>query len=70
MQYAVDYEHRSSDKMDRLSVINAFVDHVPKVPAHKVRGPAWGAAACIQSVSQAISAWIMFLSHHCQSSGL
>jgi hypothetical protein len=35
-QFAVDMEHRSSDKFDRLAVINAFVDSVP-MPPHKVR---------------------------------
>ncbi|KAK9824300.1 hypothetical protein WJX72_009265 [[Myrmecia] bisecta] len=34
IEYAVVYEHRASVTLDRLSVINAVVDHVPK--PHKV----------------------------------
>eukprot|EP00197_Chlamydomonas_leiostraca_P002346 CAMPEP_0202858320 /NCGR_PEP_ID=MMETSP1391-20130828/908_1 /ASSEMBLY_ACC=CAM_ASM_000867 /TAXON_ID=1034604 /ORGANISM="Chlamydomonas leiostraca, Strain SAG 11-49" /LENGTH=283 /DNA_ID=CAMNT_0049537229 /DNA_START=21 /DNA_END=868 /DNA_ORIENTATION=+ len=35
VEFAVEYEHRSSDKFDRLQVINAFVDAI-KTPPHKV----------------------------------
>lgn len=31
VQFAVEFEHRASKTMKRMDVINAFVDHVPKV---------------------------------------
>jgi hypothetical protein len=31
MQFAVQYEHRASTELKRMDVINAFVEHVPKV---------------------------------------
>lgn len=31
MQFAVQYEHRASTDLKRMDVINAFVEHVPKV---------------------------------------
>ena len=30
-QFAVEYEHRASVKLDRMDVINAFVDNIPTV---------------------------------------
>jgi hypothetical protein len=33
--FAVEYEHRSTDKFDRKAVIDAFVDHI-QTPPHKV----------------------------------
>jgi hypothetical protein len=35
VEFSVEYEHRATGKLDRLAVINAFVDHIPK-PPHKV----------------------------------
>ena len=31
VQFSVDYEHRASIKLDRMAVINAVADLVPKV---------------------------------------
>ena len=31
LQFAVLYEHRASASLDRMGIINAFVDQVPKV---------------------------------------
>ena len=33
VQFSVDYEHRASIKLDRMAVINAVADLVPKVTA-------------------------------------
>lgn len=35
VEFAVEYEHRSADKLDRQKLIDAFVDHI-KMPPHKV----------------------------------
>ncbi len=38
--FAVEYEHRSAEKLDRLAIINAFVDNIP-TPPHKARAALW-----------------------------
>jgi hypothetical protein len=36
VQFAVQYEHRASTDIKRMDVINAFVEHVPKVRREQV----------------------------------
>ncbi len=42
VQFAVEFEHRASKTMKRMDVINAFVDHVPKV---RIPSTAFGCSA-------------------------